>query len=210
MAVGNLRDMRDRRDAWAWLGVAALLALAALAGWLLTSTPNSTLTPTAIDWQPARFGVEPWRAFTAIGVHYSVAHLVGNLGGVGLAALLGVAARVPTRLAWAWFAAWPLTQLGLLVAAPSLTHYGGLSGVLHAGGAIVIFDLLVCGTRAQRGIGVALALGLLAKLLSEAPWGPVLRVAPAWDIVIAPIAHSSGAFAGVVCAGIAEWCVRRR
>ena len=187
---------RDAASARGWLGVTALLAFAALVGALLSSS--------AIDWQPARWRVEPWRAFSAVGVHYSDAHLLGNLAGVGLAALLGVGARVPARLAWAWLAAWPLTQLGLLWVAPSLLHYGGLSGVLHAGVAIVVVDLLVRGTRAQRRVGAALGLGLLAKLLSETPWGPVLRAAPGLDIMVAPIAHSSGAVAGAVCAGLAH------
>ena len=215
----------DAAAARAWVGVAGLLALAALAGAglsssalagaLLSSTAlaGAPLSQAALDWQPARWLIEPWRAFTAIGVHYSGAHLLGNLAGVALAALLGVGARVPARLAWAWLAAWPLTQLGLLGLAPSLAHYGGLSGVLHAGVAIVVVDLLVRGSRAQRWVGAALGLGLLAKLLSETPWGPVLRVAPGWDITVAPIAHSSGAVAGVVCAGLAHsahaWLSRR-
>ena len=195
----------DRDDAGSgrgWLGVAALLALTAIAGW--------PLLPTLIDWQPARFASEPWRAVSAVGVHYSVAHLGGNLAGVALAALLGVGARVPARLAWAWLAAWPLTQLGLLGLAPTLAHYGGLSGVLHAGVAIVVIDLLGRGTRAQQGVGAALGLGLVAKLLSETPWGPVLRVTPGWDFAVAPIAHSSGAIAGLLCAGIAHAWARWR
>ena len=202
LSEAKLETARSWRASGAWLGVAALLGLGALAGWPLSRE--------LIDWQPARVGVEPWRAVTAIGVHYSVAHLGANLAGVGLAALLGLGARVPLRLASAWLLAWPCTQLGLLLLAPSLAHYGGLSGVLHAGVAIVVVDLLVRGTRAQRGVGAALALGLLAKLLSEAPWGPVLRVVPGWDITLAPIAHSSGALAGALCAGLAHGWARWR
>lgn len=182
------------RPGVAWAGVAALLGACALLGW---PVPHD-----AIDWQPALVFSQPWRAFTAIGVHYSVAHLVGNLAGVALAGVFGVVARVPARLAWAWLAAWPLTQLGLLLK-PELAHYGGLSGVVHAGVAAVIAFVLITGTPAQRWVGSAVLLGFLAKLLSESPWGAALRHPGGWDIAVAPLAHTTGALAGALCAAIA-------
>lgn len=182
------------RPGLAWAGVAALLGACALLGWPL---PHA-----ALDWQPALAFKQPWRAFTAIGVHYSVAHLAGNLAGVALAGVFGVVARVPARLALAWLAAWPLTQLGLL-AKPELTHYGGLSGVVHAGVAAVITFLLITGTRAQRWVGSAVLLGFCAKLLSESPWGAALRHPAGWDIAVAPLAHATGALAGAACAAVA-------
>ncbi len=188
------------RAGHAWVGVAALLGASALLGWLL---PRE-----AIDWQPALALREPWRAFSAVGVHYSVAHLLGNLAGAALAGVFGVVARVPLRLAPAWLAAWPLTQLGLLVR-PDLAHYGGLSGVLHAGGAIVITSLLVSGNRAQRWVAGAAALGLAVKLLGEAPWGAALQHPAGSDIAVAPLAHASGALAGALCAAVAL-SMRRR
>ena len=177
-----------------WIGAAVLLAACALLGW--------PLAPALIDWQPGLALRQPWRAWTAIGVHYSAAHLIGNLAGVALAGVFGVAARVPARLAWAWLAAWPLTQFCLLVR-PDLAHYGGLSGVVHAGVAIVIVFVLVSGTRRQRLVGGAVAVGFCAKLLSEAPWGEALRHPAGWDIAVAPLAHTTGALAGAVCAVLA-------
>ena len=182
------------RPGFAWACVAALLGACALLGW---PVPHD-----AIDWQPGLAFSQPWRAFTAIGVHYSVAHLVGNLAGVALAGVFGVVARVPARLAWAWLAAWPLTQLGLLLK-PELAHYGGLSGVVHAGVAAVITFVLITGTPAQRWVGSAVLLGFCAKLLSESPWGAALRHPAGWDIAVAPIAHTTGAVAGAVCSAIA-------
>lgn len=184
----------------AWVGVALLLGACALAGWPLTRD--------AIDWQPQRASSEPWRALTAVGVHYSGQHLGVNLVGLAVTALFGLVARAPVRLAMAWLAAWPLTQLSLLVR-PELAHYGGLSGVLHAGVAVVVVWLLVAGTRAQRMAAGAVAIGLGAKLLSEAPWGPVLRHPPEWDIAVAPLAHTTGALAGTVCSALALWLPRR-
>jgi rhomboid family GlyGly-CTERM serine protease len=179
----------------AWLALACLLAACAALGWF---TPRSS-----IDWQPARAASEPWRALSAVGVHYSARHLAGNLAGAALAGAFGVVAQVPLALALAWLAAWPLTQIGLLLR-PELAHYGGLSGVLHAGIAIVALWLLVSATtRAQRWVAVGVIGGLVAKLLNEAPWGPLLRHSPGWDISVAPFVHASGAVAGALCAGIA-------
>ena len=188
-----------RRGSRAWAGLAILLGACALAGWPL---PRE-----AIDWQPALAAREPWRAVTALGVHYSVEHLVANLAGAALAGVFGMVAQVPARLAWAWLAAWPLTQLGLLVR-PDLAHYGGLSGVLHAGFAVVVAFLLITGTRAQRWAGGAALLGLCAKIVGESPWGDTLRHPPGWDIAVVPLAHATGALAGALCATIASWPLR--
>lgn len=184
------------RGSVAWVAVAILLGACALAGWPLRRE--------TIDWQPALAAREPWRAITAVGVHYSAQHLIANLAGAAVAGAFGVAAQVPTRLAWAWIAAWPLTQLGLL-ARPELGHFGGLSGVLHAGIAAVVTFLLVTGTRAQRWVAGAVLLGLCAKIAGESPWGAVLRHPAGWDIAVAPFAHLTGALAGVLCASIALW-----
>jgi rhomboid family GlyGly-CTERM serine protease len=182
------------RPGWAWVGVAALLACCALLG--------RSLAHESIDWQGALAFTQPWRAFTAVGVHYSVQHFVGNLAGLALTGVFGLVAHVPARIALAWLAAWPLTHVALFVK-PELAHYGGLSGVLHAGAAAVITYLLINGTAAQRWVGCAVLLGLCAKLLSESPWGPALRYPPGWDIAIAPIVHATGSIAGAGCAVIA-------
>ena len=179
------------RGSVAWAAVAALFGACALLGW---AVPHG-----ALDWQSALAFTQPWRWFTAIGVHYSVAHLLGNLAGIALAGVFGVVARVPLRLALAWLAAWPLTHLGLL-AKPALAHYGGLSGVVHAGVAAVIACVLITGNRAQRWVGTAVLVGFCGKLLSESPWAEVLRHPAGWDIAVAPIVHATGALAGALCA----------
>jgi rhomboid family GlyGly-CTERM serine protease len=189
------------RGARAWLAVAALLGIVAIAG--------AALPLTSIDWQPALAWHEPWRAFSAVGVHYSAQHLVINLVGLAVAAAFGVVAQVPARVAWAWLAAWPLTHVGLLLR-PDLTHYGGLSGVLHGGVAAVTVWLLAHGTRAQRLVGGAVLAGLCVKIASESPWGPTLRHPVGLDIAVAPLAHATGAIAGAGCAALALWLGRPR
>ena len=144
-----------------------------------------------------------------MGVHYSGQHLIANLAGVALAGVFGVAALVPPRMAVAWLAAWPLTHIGLLVK-PELAHYGGLSGVVHAGFAIVVAYVLIAGTRRQRIVGSLVLIGFLGKLLSESPWGAALRYPPDWDIAVAPIAHATGALAGAACAVVALLLPSRR
>ena len=180
---------------WAWSALALVLFLGALLAW--------PADPIAIDWQPALAWREPWRALSAALVHYSSLHLAANLAGAVLVGALGHAAGAPPRSTGAWLAAWPLTQAGLLLQ-PTLLHYGGLSGVLHAGVAVVCVHLLVAGSRVQRRIAAVLFAGLVVKLLSEAPWQGALRHPSGWDIAVAPFAHVSGVVMGTLAAVVAE------
>ena len=179
----------------AWAGLAALLAAASIIAF--------TLPAPWLDWQPALAVAEPWRAFSAAFVHWSPLHLAANLAGALVVGALGYAARLAWPLGLARVAAWPLTQLGLLVQ-PALAHYGGLSGVRHAGVAVAALALLVLDTGPRRLLGAAVLTGLLLKLLLEEPWGAPLRPGGGgFDIATAPLAHASGALAGLVCAGLA-------
>ena len=186
------------RSAAAWLALSGVLVLAAALTFAFAD-------PAGLDWQPARAGSQPWRAWTAAWVHFSRLHLGADIAGAVLVGLLGVVAGVPARCAVAWLVAWPLTQLGLL-ARPELLHYGGLSGVLHAGVAIVAASLVVDGRGGRRLVGVATLAVLAAKVLAEAPWGPVLRHPDGWDIATAPVAHACGLVAGLLSSGlVAAW-----
>jgi rhomboid family GlyGly-CTERM serine protease len=189
------------RSSAAWLGLAAFLAAGALLAWPLSRT--------ALDWQPALAFTQPWRAFSAAAVHYSGLHLGANLLGTALVAALGLVAAVPARAVWAWAVAWPLTQFGLLLK-PELQHYGGLSGVLHAGVAVASLYLVVRGAGAQRWIGAAILAGACIKVIGEEPWGAPLRHGGGWDIAVAPLAHATGLVAGLLCAAVAEAVAGRR
>lgn len=184
----------------AWAALAALLGLLALAA-------AAWGEPAALDWQPDRAWREPWRAWTAAAVHLSALHLGANLAGVLVVGALGAAAGVPPSCAGAWFVAWPLTQFGLALR-PDLLHYGGLSGVLHAGVAIVVVQLVATGPGRRRHIGLAIGAGLAFKLLLEAPWGPAVVHPAGWDIGIAPFAHACGTLAGFAC-GLAARAIAR-
>jgi rhomboid family GlyGly-CTERM serine protease len=183
-----------RRPGQAWLALAAALAAASVLAWWAPAW--------ALDWQPALAWSEPWRAFSAAFVHWSPLHLAANLGATAAVAAFGWAARLPPRAALAWGVAWPLTHLGLLLR-PELAHYGGLSGMLHGGVAVVVLWLLVLEKGRRRAIGAMVGAGLVVKLWLEQPWGPVLRQAAGWDIALAPISHATGAVAGLLCGTVA-------
>ena len=77
------------------------------------------------------------RARTAAFVHYSALHLAANLAGAALVGALGVAARVPRAMALRVARSHGRSRSSACSLRPDLLHYGGLSGVLHAGVAVV-------------------------------------------------------------------------
>lgn len=182
-----------QRPGAAWCGVALMLLSGTLLFEALGRTP-------AWEWQPDAAATQAWRWWSAAFVHYSQLHLVGNLTGLALTAAFGWVSGVAPRAALAWLMAWPLTHLAFLWAVPELRHYGGLSGVVHAGVAIVLTHLFVSGTRGQRLVAAAVLAGLVAKIVSETPWRGAVQHPEGWDIGIAPIAHVTGVLAGTVCA----------
>jgi rhomboid family GlyGly-CTERM serine protease len=183
-----------------WAALATALAIGALIGY--------TMPADGLDWQPRLAWQQPWRWWTAAFVHLSAGHLAANLAGCAVVAAFGVAAHAGARDAGAWLAAWPLGHV-LLIAQPALQHYGGLSGVLHAGVAVVALGLLLRGEGRRRAIGAAVLAGLLVKLTTERPWAGTLQTWPGWDIVVAPGAHVAGTAAGLACALVA-WATSSR
>ena len=188
-----------RRGSAAWVAVGALLLLPALA------IQGQATAPQVLAWDPAAGWTQAWRAWSAAWVHLSALHLAANAAGALLVIALGVAARVPPRAALAWAMAWPLTQLGLL-AVPGVGRYGGLSGVLHAGVAVVAVTLAMrpgpMERRVERRLGLAIGAALALKLLFETPWRAAVVQPAGWDIAVAPVAHVSGALAGALLAAL--------
>ena len=179
-----------------WLSLSALLAGGSVLAYGLPAA--------MLDWQPALVWREPWRAWTAVFVHWSPLHLGANLLAAAVVGLFGWAALLPPRATLAFALAWPLTQFALL-AEPDLAHYGGLSGMLHGGVAVGTVWLMATTTGAHRRVGAAVFVGMLVKLALEEPWGPPLHIGGGWDIATAPIAHTTGALAGMLTAGLMLW-----
>lgn len=179
--------------------VALLLATGSLLVWVQPPGVQA-----ALQWRPELAWREPWRAFSAALLHLSPQHLIANLAGCAVVGLLGLAARLTWREALAWLLAWPLTQFGLLIE-PELERFGGLSGVLHAGVAVAVIAMLRARAAhgRERGIGLVVGIGLLAKVAAERPLsGPPLRHWNGWNIAIAPLAHLTGLIAGVVASAL--------
>jgi len=185
-----------RRPAALWLLVAAALAVGSVLSWWADRG--------LLDWQPQRAWPEAWRWWSAALVHFTPLHLSANLLATALVAAYGWAARVPRVVALAWVASWPFTHLALL-AKPELAHYGGLSGILHAGVAATTLWLVLRGDGAQRFIGWLMLVGQGVKLLLEEPWGVALHAPSELDLAVAPLAHASGSIAGALL----TWLVLR-
>ncbi len=179
---------RAADDGGAWIALAALLAVGAV---LVTAIAAEAPGPlggaaisTALDWQPALGLREPWRLWSAAWVHLSGAHLAVNLAGLAVITGIGWRARAGAATAAAWCLAWPLTQAFMLVAGAGLAavmpHYGGLSGVLHAG--VVVLGLALAWPRAQvvarargavvahTGFAVTHASVVEPSRITEGPW----------------------------------------
>jgi hypothetical protein len=231
-----------REPGAAWVGVAALLAAGAIvvtAAMALAGAPHpGDPLPNALDWQSGLVAMQPWRPWTCAWVHWSWPHLAVNVAGAIVVAAVGWRARAPLSAAVAWLLAWPLTHLLLALAAseaPSraieaahrLQHYGGLSGVLHAGvvvlGLALAFPAAGATAREQaaglaqlspgvaarhRFVGLAIVAGTLAKVLLEAPWDLALRPSALLGIGVAPAAHACGFAAGVIAWGVARLAAR--
>ncbi len=181
----------------AWGLLCLTLAIAALGVQV-----GSSLLPdagAALDWQRQRVWSQPWRLWTAALVHLDALHLWANVLGCVVLAFVGAAAGVSVRAVRAWALAWPLTHLALL-ASSDLQRYVGLSGVLHAGVAVLATELVVTRQGRDRRIGLALAVGLALKLLLERAWAMPVRLEDAWPFPVATLAHLVGAVAGGACA----------
>jgi rhomboid family GlyGly-CTERM serine protease len=191
-----------------WLLLCAGLALAATLTFAITHVRGEPALH-ALDWQPRHALTQPWRWWTAAWVHHSVAHLAVNLAGCAALAALGTAARLGRRWTMAWLLAWPLTHLGLLLQ-PTMAHYGGLSGVLHAGVAVATIALLTTpanhpSRQRRRRVGRLIGAGLLIKLVMERPWLVELQPAPWLGVAVAPLAHALGAAGGALAALGVAW-----
>lgn len=181
--------------------LALLLAASSALTWFVHANPS-------LEWQPGAARSQPWRWWTAAFVHWTPLHLGANLLATAMVAAYGWVARVPTAVALAWAAAWPCTQLALLLK-PQLLHYAGLSGVLHAGVAAVSMWLVMRGNRTERGVGWMMLLGQGVKLLLEQPWGAAVHAPTELDVPVAPLAHAAGSVFGALFAAIALHLDRR-
>ena len=179
-----------RIDGMAWVMLAGLLCLGAIVVTAISAeggaAPSAAPLANALDWQPALGLREPWRLWTCAWVHWSAAHLLVNVIGAVVVAFVGWRARLPASAAHAWLLAWPVTQvlmaaLGTDRLVAAMPHYGGLSGVLHAG--VVVLGLSLAWplarmparapaspARGDTGFAVTRASAIEPSRITEGPW----------------------------------------
>jgi rhomboid family GlyGly-CTERM serine protease len=126
---------------------------------------------------------ELWRIATSSVVHFSWMHLAGDALALVIASWLLDGRRMREVLALLGGAA-VASGLAVLLLAPELRWYGGLSGIAHA--AVVYGALLgVCGSRPRRVLSVLVLVLIAAKLIVDAS---VTRHLTS-DVIIANTSH---------------------
>jgi rhomboid family GlyGly-CTERM serine protease len=146
----------------------------------------------------------PWALWTAPLVHLSAAHALANA--FAMAALLAIAAlgggrQLLRRYLMGLLIAWPLSTLSLALC-PQVSSYVGLSGLIHAGIALLGILLLQC----SRYLGLTLLLGLAVKLWQEQAWVQPVVWSADWGFNVVVVAHLYGAGVGLV---VGWWFVLR-
>ena len=178
---------RPRPDP-AWPGLCAVLALGVAAAWF---SGNRQLA-----WQASTWTHQPWLLWTASLAHLSGAHLLGNLLGLAVLAVLGSYLNAGTAAALAVLLAWPLATLAL-VWWPQVTAYSGMSGLLNAMAAVLWAHAALRGGAKPVSFMIFALLGL--KLASEHAWSQPIAFDPNWGFNVVYAAHLSGALAGAAC-----------
>lgn len=198
-----------------WLICLALGAPAWAMKWVPLAQATSTWPALAQCWAlhpDAALQQPAWVWWTTAWLHGSEQHLTRNLLALALIALLGAASHVTPRSAIVWALAWPATHLGMLAQPGSLHTYIGMSGVLHAGVAIVAIQQIELAHNRERqfmGWGLLIALGI--KILMENPWSHILIQPTGSDITVAPWSHLSGSVLGVIlylCSSVTKQLIR--
>jgi rhomboid family GlyGly-CTERM serine protease len=130
-----------------------------------------------------------WRLVTGHLVHFSTSHLLLNLG--GFVSLLSVLYRFKMRVSMLRLVlASGLMSLGLLVFAPNISTYGGLSALVT--GLAVVFIMQIAQTK-HRAVALFLLLLLTGKVLRDFLYPGAQFIQYSTATHTAPLAHVLGA-----------------
>jgi rhomboid family GlyGly-CTERM serine protease len=157
-----------------------------------------------------RSGIESlqlWRLLTAHAAHLGLVH--GVLNGAALVLVWRIFRDCVARAEWGWLLLGSVAAVdtGLYFLSPGVEWYVGASAALHGlfgGSAVLMLD------RNARTYGIALLLGLVAKLAWEQVSGGAMTTPLVGDMPVVTIAHLYGAVGGVAAAAILRVVARGR
>lgn len=196
------------RPSRTWPSLCLVLAMASLLVWIagLPAT-GADLAHHPLAWQSDHWVGRPWTIWTSAFVHATPGHLLANLLALAAVAVLGVALDASRLACLALLLAWPMGT-ECLVLWPRITHYGGLSGLIHAA-AGVLFVLSAIEKKATP-IPQVLGAALAFKIATEHAWAVPVAFDPAWGFNVVVAAHLSHTAAAVACAGLVWFLARLR
>lgn len=161
-----------------------------------TSTTGPWALHPTLGWNQSA-----WTYWTCVWLHANNMHLISNLAGLGITLAWGWLFRLDLTAAIAWFIAWPITHLLLVLLDPHLASYYGLSSVLHAGLSIAASSLILRprddGPPHQATIGIALLGLLLIKCWLENPHFQSIIPRADLGMNVAPLSHWAGTISGL-------------
>lgn len=188
-----------------WLLLCGLHGVTSMLLWWDRSGLAQALTWRADQWQD-----QLWTLWSSAWVHMNTPHLIGNQLALGALTAFAWMVRPPLGATLAWLLAWPLMQLSLAYW-PQVGYAVGLSGVLHAGVAVLAAQLVAgrIPMPQPRRWGTLLALGLLSKLVLEQAWSHPVVWDTGYDMSVVQAAHLTGAAWGALLGTLAALLARR-
>ncbi|MBU1191939.1 MAG: rhombosortase [Gammaproteobacteria bacterium] len=167
---------------------------------VLSMSVLASMWPAAVealiyDRQAIQVG-EVWRLLSGHLVHFSSAHLVGDLLVFGIAGYL-IERQLGRQVGWLYLAMSAVIGLSLWVLDPALARFGGLSGLAYGNVFYMVASMAHQHTPA-RPVAVALLIVLLLKIFRDfCEPASVLDVLTPQPFVTVPLSH----LVGVLMAG---------
>ncbi|MGV7206979.1 rhombosortase [Oxalobacteraceae bacterium A2-2] len=168
---------------------ALLIALASASPWLLAALEYD---------RGAILAGQYWRLWTGHAVHWSAPHALTDSLALAVAAAVYRRHAGNRALAGALLLGAPAISLGLLLAAPGMTHYRGASGLCVMLAVLAGAALWAGASTARRCLLVLLAAALAAKTLLETLQIPAPLAGLPPGVAVAWQAHVLGAACGVM------------